>query len=698
MKRVYSFLLIFMLAAVLTMTSACGAVSVSEPIPAVELDTPVSPEPETMEREITAVYLGVYCYGSPELWHDAIPSFLYRFFCGGEDLLLSIAPGEKTPEGGFSYEIQNRLVEGDVYALTVEDNSVTEARPIEAEELSALEMPGDSCRWWAVSGEAGGAIVESGEPALGGIGVAAAGENGYTDIYILPETPDLMPPVCGQPGLRTLKNFLQTALMPVGTTLYIQGAGRNWQNEGPDGQTTEIGLPTEWSRFFSTQDTSFTGRETIEADVTSGQVSGYYPYGGWNQYHYAGMDDDGYAAWAVYNTLETESGGTSYLADSCLPHLLTDRGFGQWSMDDPYADGGAEFTLAPGDVLTSEGGTWICVGVCPDGSVVILHCAPTDSRAGQPGGGAQIGAIGFNEHCQAYRLAEKYMSFCYPAWYERYGIPLLAPEEFYRCGETGEGHFRWYLDGEGGHLSDPDGYASLTPKEILRDLFGDLPFPEDEYIFGEPIPESDPVSPDWFDDAVFIGDSVTVSLRMFCNDTHALGNAQFLCENSLSATNALWSISSESVHPVYNGAKIRLEDGVAACGAKNVYIMLGINNISFGVENAAQDMLTVIRGIEENAPDVHIFIETVTPMTVTSSIMGNGLNNDRIAEYNERMRQLCEENGWYYLDLEEVFRDADGYLISDYCSDPRGMGIHFNNTAAQVWVDYLLTHVPESLQ
>ena len=107
------------------------------------------------------------------------------------------------------------------------------------------------------------------------------------------------------------------------------------------------------------------------------------------------------------------------------------------------------------------------------------------------------------------------------------------------------------------------------------------------YDFAWPVPESAAVDPAWFSDAAFIGDSIMVSLHWYCVNTDQLPGVEWLCSGSLSAHNALWDISDESVHPEYNGVKTKLEDAVADCGAKNVYIMLGTNNISFGVDVAA---------------------------------------------------------------------------------------------------------------
>ena len=203
------------------------------------------------------------------------------------------------------------------------------------------------------------------------------------------------------------------------------------------------------------------------------------------------------------------------------------------------------------------------------------------------------------------------------------------------------------------------------------------------------------VGTEYFDDAVFVGDSVSVMLQYYCAATKALGNAKFLCAGSLSATNALGAVTQTSVHPSYQGKKVKVADGVAATDAKKVYIMLGINNISFGLDKATGDMITLINGIKEKSPDVAIYIQSVTPMSKESTILSQGLNNEKILQYNARMEELCAQNGWFFVNVAEAFRDENGFLPAEYCSDYSGMGIHFTNAAAQHWIAYLKTHTTQ---
>lgn len=218
-----------------------------------------------------------------------------------------------------------------------------------------------------------------------------------------------------------------------------------------------------------------------------------------------------------------------------------------------------------------------------------------------------------------------------------------------------------------------------------------VPTPADQYGL---VPQSAAVDKSYFDDAAFVGDSVSLKLSYYQAATGALGGAQFFASGSLSAGNALWKVSSESVHPSYQGTKMLVEDCIAKSGAKKIYLMLGMNDIGlYGLEGSIENYKTLVERIKAKSPDVKIFIQSMTPMTTTSNIAGKSLNNTKIKQYNQMLLDTCKEMGWYFIDVGSVMYDANGEaLLRSYCSDPDGMGIHFTNEGCEQWVQYLLTH------
>ena len=369
-----------------------------------------------------AVYLGVENYGAEEVDKDTKNSFSYRFMINEKEKTLKIDNGIANEEGEYPYPIQNCLKEGYTYEIHIEDGIVTAS-----EEKESVD------------------------------------------------TEEYQPPVKGTPGERTLKNFLSTALMPVGTTLYVYGGGWDWQDVGSAIQTRTIGISEDWVRFFREQDENYTYRDKNGDETLKDAANSYYPYGGYNEYYYAGLDCSGYVGWILYNITNTKSGQDGYVMSSTkTAKTLAQNGWGEWTQEVEKPTDFANSEFYPGDIFSIKGHVWICVGTCKDGSILILHSTAADSRTGQPGGGPELSAIGEDENCDAYRLADSYMSKYFPEWYTRYPIALKEYEKYTAIDGEYTSKFTWSLTGENGGLTDPDHYRSMTPEGILEDIFSDF--------------------------------------------------------------------------------------------------------------------------------------------------------------------------------------------------------------------------------
>ena len=375
------------------------------------------------------VYLGVEHYGS--VTDQASARHLFQL----DDIVMYCTiPAE--PDG---CALQNRLREGDVYRLWVSDGVLRAAQALFPSPLT--DVP--ALQAWRVTAQAGGATLTPTSAHPGELAVTT-----HNAVYLVADAQPYTPPVSGTPGRVTVKNFLSTALMPCGTTLYVYGGGWNWQDTGSGTDAVMIGLADSWVQFFQSHDASYTYKNPNAA-------KSYYPFGGFNQYGHEGLDCSGFVGWAVYNTVRTENGGAGFVVSAASqPKLLADSGLGSCTA--------SLGRVRPGDVLSMRGHVWVSLGTCSDGSILILHSTPSDSRSGNPGGGVQLSAIGSSTGCEAYRLAEHYMAAYCPQWYARYGVKLCAPGSYTAC----VGHFTW------NGAFDPDGYQGMTPDQVLRDLFG----------------------------------------------------------------------------------------------------------------------------------------------------------------------------------------------------------------------------------
>ena len=207
-------------------------------------------------------------------------------------------------------------------------------------------------------------------------------------------------------------------------------------------------------------------------------------------------------------------------------------------------------------------------------------------------------------------------------------------------------------------------------------------------------PKGEAVEASWFNDSVFLGDSVTLGLSYYCDDNpDALGDAQFFCAGSLGFTNALWDLDAEdNVHPYYQGANHLSRDCAAVTGAKKVFIMLGMNDIGlYGVDESMESARTLISQIAQTSPGVTFYIQSVTPMIAEKE--GVDLKNEYIRDFNTLLKSYCSDNGYKYLDVYNLVADSEGNLKAEYCGDPEVQGIHFTDAACEIWTDYLKENV-----
>ena len=210
------------------------------------------------------------------------------------------------------------------------------------------------------------------------------------------------------------------------------------------------------------------------------------------------------------------------------------------------------------------------------------------------------------------------------------------------------------------------------------------------------------VEDSFFNDTVFVGDSVTRKLELYVRNQRKknpvlLGDARFFSIPSLGSGNLQKPVSRKSAHPKLNGQKMLLEDAVVACKAKKLYIMLGMNDIAiYGIQGSVDNMMTLIGKVRERTPGVEIYVESVTPRVRGKD--QKTLNNANIERYNRLLCETIEKSGLpnlWFVDVASVLRGEDGTLPRKYCSDPGVQGIHFTDAACEIWLDYLYTHTPQ---
>ncbi|MCC8037987.1 MAG: hypothetical protein LIP02_07640, partial [Bacteroidales bacterium] len=328
-----------------------------------------------------ATYLGVVDYGANDSIDKA--DFQFRFLPAGDN----VERHYYIPTDHGRYTLQNRLQEGARYAITTSGDTIVDLEMVEEPHLVAV--------------------------------LSDAFYQCPVDNPLQSTTPK------GVPGERTLTNLLRTAITPMGTTLYVFGGAWNWQDNGGDANSTHIGVPPTWVKFFEQNDASY---QYKNPDPTRS----YYPYLGYNEYHYCGADCSGFVGWTIYNTLHDQPGGQSFVMSSrIMAKTLADTyNMGTFSKDK---------NLKTGDIVSMPGHVYMVVGTCDDGSILIAHSTVNDGR----GSGIQLSAVSDDPDCEALSLARRYMAR-FPQWHVRYDAALKDPAVYLDfASQPTYGHFTW---------------------------------------------------------------------------------------------------------------------------------------------------------------------------------------------------------------------------------------------------------------
>mgnify|MGYP006967426720 CR=1 FL=1 len=109
----------------------------------------------------------------------------------------------------------------------------------------------------------------------------------------------------------------------------------------------------------------------------------------------------------------------------------------------------------PGDIMSMKGHVWICVGMCDDGSVLLLHSSP-------PGVIFCGTALADGSDSQAVKLAQTIMSTHYPDWYAHYP-DCSRPASYLEKSSA----MRWNTN----VLADEEGIRQMSAEQVVNLLF-----------------------------------------------------------------------------------------------------------------------------------------------------------------------------------------------------------------------------------
>ena len=193
-------------------------------------------------------------------------------------------------------------------------------------------------------------------------------------------------------------------------------------------------------------------------------------------------------------------------------------------------------------------------------------------------------------------------------------------------------------------------------------------------------PESADIA-DYFTDAVFIGNSLTVGLSMNCGKPLAT----FYASTGLNV-NTVWDSATIALD---NGSYGTVFDALAQKQFSRVYVMFGINEVGWPYWDVFRtNYAKVVDKIKELQPGAKIYIESILPVSSKAVETDPVFTTDKIDGLNEYVKNVAADTGTTYLDVNSALRQADGSLPEEASTD----GIHLMKDYCMNWLKYLADH------
>ena len=201
------------------------------------------------------------------------------------------------------------------------------------------------------------------------------------------------------------------------------------------------------------------------------------------------------------------------------------------------------------------------------------------------------------------------------------------------------------------------------------------------YTYGL-VQESAAVEDSYFDDAVFVGDSLTHGMRAYKN---RLGRSYGVV--GISVSDALW----RDRYTLDNGSLGTAVDAATQGNPGKIYLMFGTNGVNYMSDYTPiiEDYTILIQHIRQKCPNAAIYVQSIPPVTQGYSIAYPRLKPKYIQAYNQMLLKMTEEQNCYFLDSNSVLSTESGHLPQMYTSDS---GLHLNTSAYEVMFDYLKRH------
>lgn len=199
------------------------------------------------------------------------------------------------------------------------------------------------------------------------------------------------------------------------------------------------------------------------------------------------------------------------------------------------------------------------------------------------------------------------------------------------------------------------------------------------------LPETEDAGQEYIDTTLFLGDSNTARMyRMFdyCSYDNAIGSVGMSARSLQKYACVKFS---------GYGSYVTMPQAVALMQPRRVIVTFGTNDLdpNYSAASFAESYRAGLQAIADAYPAADIIVNAIPPLGRSHS--NASLTQSQVDEYNKAIVEMCDANGWKFLNSAEALKDAaTGYAKEGYVESSDG--IHLTRAAMDALFTYIRTH------
>ncbi len=195
------------------------------------------------------------------------------------------------------------------------------------------------------------------------------------------------------------------------------------------------------------------------------------------------------------------------------------------------------------------------------------------------------------------------------------------------------------------------------------------------------LPENGKVDMSYFNDAVFMGDSLS---QGFVEAYQIFPNSYSAAYKSMSTSGF---VSQTVAGP--DGVQINPIDLMATYSPAKIYILIGVNDLVWMSEDQLAASFTMLFDtLNAKMPNAIKYVMSIPPQTEARSADPR-YSVSYINGFNDKLAVIANERNVHYLDLHEIVADSSGYLRAEIAQPD---GFHITPSGYIEIRDYLISH------